>query len=240
MNSLVKIEIVNGKPSVTSLQVAEAFGKSHKNVLADIRGTIAKCSESFTGLNFQLSGYKDNTGRNLPMYLLTKDGLLMVTMGYTTPEAMQMKEAYIARFNEMEEQIKQATQLQATQLPNFNDPVEAARAWADKEEQRRLEEHAKLMALETIEVQKPLVQIAETRIDKKGCFSITDVNRSLGLKRGQITRWAKSQGFIHQRLTEVNNAGLKYFKVYSTDGVHNQIGITEDGVQLIKNILLGE
>lgn len=49
-------------------------------------------------------------------------------------------------------------------LPNFSDPVEAARAWADKEEQRRLEEHAKLMALETIEVQKPLVQIAEDLI----------------------------------------------------------------------------
>lgn len=94
MNDPVKIEIVNGKPSVTSLQIAEAFGKSHKNVLADIRVTIAKCSESFTGLNFQLSGYKDSTGRNLPMYLLTKDGLLMVTMGYTTPEAMQVKEAY--------------------------------------------------------------------------------------------------------------------------------------------------
>ena len=235
MNSLVKIEIVNGKPSVTSLQVAEAFSKSHKNVLADIRGTIAKCSESFTGLNFQLSGYKDNTGRNLPMYLLTKDGLLMVTMGYTTPEAMQMKEVYIARFNEMEEQIKHAVA-----LPNFSDPVEAARAWADKEEQRRLEEHAKLMAFETIEVQKPLVQIAEERIDKKGCFSITDVNRSLGLKRGEITKWAKDKGYLHKRLPEVNNAGLKYFKVYSTDGVHNQIGITEDGVQLIKKALLEE
>ena len=235
MNDPVKIEIVNGKPSVTSLQIAEAFGKSHKNVLADIRVTIAKCSESFTGLNFQLSGYKDSTGRNLPMYLLTKDGLLMVTMGYTTPEAMQVKEAYIARFNEMEEQIKHAVA-----LPNFNDPVEAARAWADKEEQRRIEERAKLMALETIEAQKPLVQIAETRIDTKGCFSITDVNRSLGLKRGPITRWAKSQGFIHQRLTEVNNAGLKYFKIYSTDGIHNQIGVTKEGVLLIKKILLGE
>lgn len=125
-------------------------------------------------------------------------------------------------------------------LPNFSDPVEAARAWADKEEQRRLEEHAKLMALETIEVQKPLVQIAEERIDKKGCFSITDVNRSLGLKRGEITKWAKDKGYLHKRLPEVNNAGLKYFKIYSTDGIHNQIGITEDGVQLIKKALLEE
>ena len=58
MNELVKVEVVNGKPCVTSLQVAEAFGKEQKNVLADIRNTISKCSESFSGLNFQLAEYK--------------------------------------------------------------------------------------------------------------------------------------------------------------------------------------
>lgn len=97
-------------------------------------------------------------------------------------------------------------------------------------------EKAKQKALETVEYQKPLVQIAETRIDKKGCFSLTDINKSLGLKRGLITNWAKSKGYIHQRLCEVNKAGEKYFKIYSTDGVHNQIGVTEDGVQLIKSV----
>ena len=30
-----------------------------------------------------------------------------------------------------------------------------------------------------------------------------------------------------------NNKGKEYFKVYSTDGVHNQIGITEDGLDYI-------
>ena len=76
MNELVKVEVVNGKPCVTSLQVADAFEKEHKNVLADIRNTVSKCSESFTGLNFQLSEYTDSTGRKLPMYLLTKDGFV--------------------------------------------------------------------------------------------------------------------------------------------------------------------
>lgn len=97
-------------------------------------------------------------------------------------------------------------------------------------------EKAKQKAIETIEYQKPLVQIAETRIDKKGCFSLTDINKSLGLKRGLITNWAKSKGYIHQRLCEVNKAGEKYFKIYSTDGVHNQIGVTDEGVQLIKSV----
>ena len=106
MNGLVKVEVVNGKLCVTSLQVADAFEKEHKNVLADIRNTVSKCSESFTGLNFQLSEYTDSTGRKLPMYLLTKDGFVMLAMGYTTPEAMRVKEVYITKFNEMEEELR--------------------------------------------------------------------------------------------------------------------------------------
>lgn len=91
---------------MTSLQVAESFEKEHKNMLADIRNTIGKCSDEFTELNFQPSEYTDSTGRKLPMYVLSKDGLMMVTMGYITPEAMQIKEAYIARFNEMEKALQ--------------------------------------------------------------------------------------------------------------------------------------
>lgn len=86
--------------------MTDAFEKEHKNVLADIRNTVSKCSESFSGLNFQLAEYKDDQGKPRPMYLLTKDGLMMVTMGYTTHEAMRVKEAYIAKFNEMEEELR--------------------------------------------------------------------------------------------------------------------------------------
>lgn len=104
---VVKEAVINGQtvPAVTSLQVAETFGKEHKNVLADIRTTIDKCSDSFTELNFQLSEYKDSTGRTLPLYLLSKNGFMMIAMGYTTPEAMKLKEAYIARFDEMEREL---------------------------------------------------------------------------------------------------------------------------------------
>lgn len=86
--------------------MTDAFEKEHKSVLADIRNTVSKCSESFTGLNFQLSEYTDSTGRKLPLYLLTKDGFMMLAMGYTTPEAMRVKEACIAKFNEMEEELR--------------------------------------------------------------------------------------------------------------------------------------
>lgn len=66
MNGLVKVESVSGKPCVTSLQVAEAFGKEHYNVVRDIRNTIAKCSESFNAFNFELVEYTDTKGERRP------------------------------------------------------------------------------------------------------------------------------------------------------------------------------
>ena len=135
MNALIAVEVVKGKPCVTSRQMADAFGKEHYNVVRDIRNTIDKCSESFSALNFELAEYADEQGKPRPMYLLSKDGLMMVTMGYTTPEAMRIKEAYIAKFNEMEECLR------GPKLPDFSNPALAARAWAEEYEQRLLAEH---------------------------------------------------------------------------------------------------
>ena len=40
--------------------------------------------------------YTDPTGRSLPMYHLTRDGFMILAMGYTGVKAMALKEAYIA------------------------------------------------------------------------------------------------------------------------------------------------
>ena len=101
----------------------------------------------------------------------------------------------------------------------------------------KLEETVTKPLIETIEKQKPMATLAELRIDKKGCYSITDVTKSLELKKGQITRWAKAKEYIHKKIYEVNKSGEEYFKVYSSDGIHNNIGIKEDGLQFINNNL---
>lgn len=69
----------------SSLMVAEKFGKEHKNVLRDIQNL--ECSQEFTKLNFELSNYKDSTGRKLPMYEMTRDGFTFLAMGFTGKEA---------------------------------------------------------------------------------------------------------------------------------------------------------
>lgn len=96
------IFVQNGKRRivVSSRDVARVFEKEHKNVLRDIQNL--HCSESFTQLNFELSTYEDATGRELPQYLMTRDGFVILAMGFTGEKAMQFKEAYIAAFNAME------------------------------------------------------------------------------------------------------------------------------------------
>lgn len=147
MNMEITIRKINDKeiPAVTSLQVAEAFGKEHRHVLRDIRNVMEKCSESFAAPNFGLSEYVDSTGRALPVFLLSKDGLMMVTMGYTTQEAMEIKEAYIAEFNRMEEELRN----RVPGLPNFDNPALAARAWAEQYERRQIAEAQRDEAIRT-------------------------------------------------------------------------------------------
>ncbi|SHI21936.1 phage regulatory protein, rha family [Sporobacter termitidis DSM 10068] len=91
-----------------SLMVAQMFEKSHQHVLRDIaKITESKSglSEEFRGRNFALSYYKDSTGRKLPCYDMTRDGFSLLVMGYSGAKAMQFKEAYIKRFNQMEDFI---------------------------------------------------------------------------------------------------------------------------------------
>ena len=94
---------------VDSLFVAELFEKNHKEVLRDIRkitDPLSGLSEEFRQRNFAPSSYRNQQNKKQPCYYLTRDGFTMLVMGYTGQKAMQFKELYIKRFNEMESMIK--------------------------------------------------------------------------------------------------------------------------------------
>lgn len=96
----------DGRIYTTSMQVAEHFGKQHKNVLRAIANL--ECSEEFTRLNFELS-LKINdlaNGKKEPYYRITRDGFVFLAMGFTGKEAAAWKEAYITAFNQMEAELK--------------------------------------------------------------------------------------------------------------------------------------
>lgn len=84
----------------TSLDIAETFGKEHKNVLRDVENL--GCSGEFNRLNFEPISYTDSMNRTQKAYAMTRDGFTLLVMGYTGDLAMKFKEAYIKQFNAME------------------------------------------------------------------------------------------------------------------------------------------
>lgn len=90
-----------------SRRVAKHFGKRHDRVLRAIRDLLESASTEFTDSNFGVSEFTDSTGRTLPMYRITKDGFMLLAMGFTGKEAMKTKIAFIDAFNAMAEQLQQ-------------------------------------------------------------------------------------------------------------------------------------
>lgn len=103
------IQQSHGRPVTTSKNVASVFGKKHFNVLRDIKGLQADCPPDWYELNFECIQIPVDLGlgrtRKDPAYEITRDGFVLLVMGFTGKQALQFKIAYLERFNEMERQL---------------------------------------------------------------------------------------------------------------------------------------
>ena len=87
-----------------SRDVAEFFGKNHRDVLRAI--DRLECSAEFTQRNFAQTPYiEPQNGQTYRSINIAKDGLAFLVMGFTGKDAARFKEAYIARFNAMQAAI---------------------------------------------------------------------------------------------------------------------------------------
>jgi Rha family phage regulatory protein len=82
-----KLAVIEGKPIISSLEVANIFGKEHYNVLRDIKALVSECSEEFSALNFEGVDYKDAKGEMRPSFNMNRDGFTMLAMGFTSKKA---------------------------------------------------------------------------------------------------------------------------------------------------------
>ncbi|MCL2122937.1 MAG: Rha family transcriptional regulator [Desulfovibrionaceae bacterium] len=114
------VSIVNGRPSVTSLKIAEHFNKNHQHVVRDLRRISGEVPEDFRLSNFGQSSYVNEQGKDQPMFILYRDGFMLLVMSYTGKKALQIKLAYIAAFNAMEAELarKEQKQLPETTTPS--------------------------------------------------------------------------------------------------------------------------
>lgn len=117
-----KIKLHDGIMATTSLNVAEVFGRRHKDVIRKLENL--DCSTNFYERNFtpiqnEVSLGKGRT-RQDKAYEITRDGFTFLAMGFTGAKAAAFKEAYIEAFNAMESELLK--KYKQTALPNTITP----------------------------------------------------------------------------------------------------------------------
>lgn len=110
-NSLV--EVFNNQTVVSSLSIAEHFGKEHYHVMRDIQKLISELGTLDIGDEVMFKKIRflcDQNGQEYPMYVMTKDGFLLFAMKFTGKKYLKQKLEYIKAFREVQEILDLAKQ----------------------------------------------------------------------------------------------------------------------------------
>ena len=118
--------------SMSSREIAELTGKRHDNVLTDCRKMLIELHGEGGLLRFEDTHFHEQNGQHYPIFRLPKRETLILISGYS----VELRARIIDRWQALETHLSLA-------VPNFSDPVAAARAWADQYEARQLAERTK-------------------------------------------------------------------------------------------------
>lgn len=191
---------------MSSREIAELTEKEHFNVLADIRKMLADLG--ITDLSFQGS-YTDGTGRRLPLFNLPEDLTITLVSGYS----VQMRHRIVKRWQELEARNTPVA------LPDFADPVAAARAWADATE-------SKIKAEAALALAAPKVEMVDRYMDATGTQTFRQVAKLLGAKEPAFRAFLAARRILYQiggtwtPYAEHLDAGRFVVKTGSADNGH--------------------
>lgn len=231
------IQIVkrDGGLMASSREVAENFGKLHKDVLRSIRNL--DCSPEFNERNFAPVEYLDAKGEKRTEYGMTRDGFSFLVMGFTGKEAAIWKERYIAAFNAMEQMLRAPTidvrdQSQLTQIAIQLIEVNQDQAKRIAAMQEDVAAHERL-----------------TKAD--GSLNVTEAAKNLGIRPKDLFDWLSHNGWIYKRPNSSTwlgyqpkcNQGLLEHKtttVLRADGsekITEQVRITAKGLSVLARLI---
>lgn len=169
-----------GKILASSRDVAEKFGKNHKEILRSIDNISKEISTAQFCALFKISNYKASNGKTNKEYLIDRDGFSLLCMGFTGTKALEWKLKYIDAFNQMEETLKSGdyfSEEEKLKLKLFSkDPLEVASA------HNRLVELATAPLKAENEILKPKAEYHDDVLNKDGLITTTVVAKDLGFK----------------------------------------------------------
>lgn len=223
MNELV---IMHDQQAVTtSLILAEAFNKQHKNVIQAIEAKIEPAENSARYKRMFYEGiYTDKKGEQRKMYYLNRDGFTFIAMGFTGRKADEFKLKYIDAFNRMEERIKQ--QPAQYKLPQTYSEalIELAKEVEKNEElQQKADKYDRYLS-------------------NKGLITITEIAKEYGMSGRELNKFLHEKGVIYKRgnkwfiYQKFANDGLVGYEIYMPEG-RRSLKWTTKGEMFIRELL---
>lgn len=188
----------NGQVVVSSREVAENFGKEHRNVIQSIENISAENS-AVTQMFFKTT-YTAGTGKSYPMYLMNRDGFTLLAMGFTGKEALEWKLKYIDAFNQMEQKLTNPEPESTEML--LSRALIAANSVIDTERK-------KVKALEAENAKmKPDSDYAKAMLLSDESLTTTQIAMNYGLTARKLNKILEKMGIQHV----VNKQWIPYKK----------------------------
>ena len=176
-------EIIERKETMSSLEIAKLTGKPHNDVMKTIRAMEPSWEKVSQG-KFSLSSRKveqPNGGiREYPCYELTKTECLYVATKFNDEARAKL----VLRWEELENAHRRSM----TALPDFTNPAEAARAWAEQFELKQIEakradeaEQQVLILTAEVEQMQPKVSYYDKILASKATMTTTQIAQDYGM-----------------------------------------------------------
>jgi Rha family phage regulatory protein len=188
----------NGQVVVSSREVAENFGKEHRNVIQSIENISAENS-AVTQMFFKTT-YTAGTGKSYPMYLMNRDGFTLLAMGFNGKAALEWKLKYIDAFNQMEQKLTNPEPESTEML--LSRALIAANSVIDTERK-------KVKALEAENAKmKPDSDYAKAMLLSDESLTTTQIAMNYGLTARKLNKILEEMGIQHV----VNKQWIPYKK----------------------------
>lgn len=192
-------EIIERKETMSSLEISKLTGRDHAHLMRDIRNMEAGW-EKISQTKFGLTSYADAQGKQRPCYDLTKTECLYVATKFNDEARAKL----VLRWEELEN----AQRRSMTALPDFTNPAEAARAWAEQFEQKQLEAkradeaEAQVLSLtQEIATMQPKVSYYDNILANKSTVLTTQIAQDYGMSAKALNKTLNELG-IQRKVNE--------------------------------------
>ena len=228
-----KLQLINenGKIYVDSRQVAEMIGKDHAMLMRSIRNyeEILATAKLQAPDFFIKSSYLDNQGKLRPCYKLTRKGCDMVANKLTGEKGVLFTAEYVTRFEEMEKQLNQISEIKITEyqqkeleIRENEAKAKVAELWIKLGDRTNIPEYRQITDsyASLVLAGKPVLPLQEV---KEKTYSAGEIGKILGVSANKIGRLAnefnlktEKYGKYFYDKSQYSNKEVESFRYYNS------------------------